>query len=515
MSVLEGVTADRRKLVAAVIVILAVAAFVRFYHMQWSFSNNGIDEGVMLERSLMVSRGYHLYTELPCDQAPLGFYIGAVFGGDVISLRTLDGALSLLAIASCMEAARRIRGNAAMLITGILLTADFAVLRESRLYSLDGISSFFLAFSILFFTVYLQRGSRMALVGSGAMIGLSTTTKLFGVFGLLGMVIFMVLEMRREKARRAQRALETLMLIIVAAIPMMIFLLFLGPSDMLQGMVFNQGRRSFDLFLKLSIPLYFGLNLAYTLPLVYARSTWRTRPEVRFLLVTSFVVLAFMIFQPLVLFHHMVLLSPALAILAGVFVAENLEHKKGLSQSEATRPSSKNSPGTAWAVLAVLVVGMVVSAGLAAYGVGLQNRPWQNVYGDRIEEITGRNDWVISGDPLVTAFADRQTPPNMVNLAYRLYPDFSVDDVEAAILDYNVSVVILCYRLDEFAQLPSFLADHNYSLMTAGWIGHGARSVLDMPSDPYGPVSFFVRDDIVAAFHLPTTGFRAQLTSAS
>lgn len=509
MPMLEGVTTDRRKLVAAVIVILAVAAFVRCYYIQWSFSNNGIDEGVMLERSLMVSRGYHLYTELPCDQAPLAFYIGALFGGDVISLRTLDAALSLLAIASCMEAARRIGGNAAMLITGILLTADFAVLRESRLYSLDGISSFFLAFSILFFTVYLQKGSRVALVGSGAMIGLSTTTKLFGVLGLLGMIIFMVLEMRREKVRRAERALDTLMLIIVAAIPMMIFLLFLGPSDMLQGMVFNQGHRSFDLFLKLSIPLYFGLNLAYALPLVYARSMWRTRPEVRFLLVTSLVVLAFMIFQPLMLFHHMVLLSPALAILTGVFVANGLEHKKDLSKSGLSPSASKKNRLPTRAITAVLMVGLVFSGGLAAYGLGLQNRPWQNVYGERMREITSPDDWVISGDPLVTAFADRQTPPNMVNLAYRLYPDFTSDDAESAILEFNVSVVILCYRLNEYAQLPFFLADHNYSLVTADWIGRGARSVLDMPSDPYGPVSFFVRDDIVAAFHLPTTSFQA------
>jgi len=274
-------------------------------------------------------------------------------------------------------------------------------------------------------------------------------------------------------------------------------------------MVFNQGHRSFDLFLKLSIPLYLGLNLAYALPLVYARSMWRTRPEVRFLLVTSLVVLAFMIFQPLVLFHHMVLLSPALAILAGVFVANGLEHKKDLSKSELSPSASKKNRLPTRAITAVLMVGLMVSGGLAAYGLGLQNRPWQNVYGERIGEITGREDWVISGDLLVTAFADRQTPPNMVNLAYRLYPDFTLDDVESAILEYNVSVVILCYRLNEYAQLPFFLADHNYSLVTADWIGHGARSVLDMPSDPYGPVSFFVRDDIVAAFHLPTTGFQA------
>src|SRR3990170_4601745 len=117
MKLLENLTTDRRKVLIAVVLILASAAFLRFYNINWSFSNNGVDEGIMLERARMVSQGYGLYTELPCDQAPLVILIGAAFDGDVVVLRALTATLSLLAIAACMLASKKQQGNVAMLVT--------------------------------------------------------------------------------------------------------------------------------------------------------------------------------------------------------------------------------------------------------------------------------------------------------------------------------------------------------------------------------------------------------------
>lgn len=515
MSFLHGLTTDRRRLLASVIVVLAVAAFVRFYNIQWSFSNNGIDEGVMLERSLMVSRGYALYTELPCDQAPLAFYLGAQFGGDPIILRSLDATLSVLAIAACMEAARRIKGNVAMLATGILLTVDFAFLRESRLFSLDGMSSFFLAYSVLLFVLYVQKHSRLALAGSGLMVGMSATSKLFGVLGLLGMIVFILLEMRRAKSTKGASILDLLLVTIVAAVPMTMFLMALGPSDMLQGMVFDQGHRSFDPFLKLSIPLYFGLNLAYALPLIRVRSLWKAGPEHRFLMTISLTILAFMVFEPLVFFHHMVLLSPTLAILAGVVIGVEAERRKGEITSGLDADIRKKSVSMNHAIEAVFLAGLLVSAGLAAYGLALQGETWQSRYAERMNEITGTDDWVISGDPLVAAYAGRAVPPDMVNLAFRIHPDFTIEDVESAIVNYNVSVVVVSYRLNDYWDLLEFLGDHNYSLATENWIGQWERSVLDIPADPYGPLWFFVRNDIVNRYDIPTTDWQLWVTSGS
>jgi len=507
MSLLDTVTGDRRRLLAAVLLILALAAFVRFYHIGWSFSSNGIDEGIMLQRSQLVHDGYMLYTDIPCDQAPLAFLIGALLEGDPIALRYLEAGLSVLAIAFCMETARRIKGNTAMLLTGVLLAVDFAFLRESRLFSLNGLSSFFLAYSVLLFVLYLQKRSRLALVGAGALIGLSTATKLFGGLGLLGMLVFMILEMRGKRAERASRTIDIVLLAAVAAVPMVRLMLYLGPSEMLDGMVFDQGHRSFDLFMKLSLPLYFGLNLAYALPLVRARSLWSSGPEVRFLTIMSLVVLAYMILQPLVFFHHLAVLSPGLAILAGVFLAGSIEPKKEIPNGDSKTILSKRGCCIRREFGAVLLAGLLVSSGLAAYGLGLQEENWQSTYGERIREITSPDDWIISGDPLVTAFADRNTPPEMVNLAYRVYPDFTAEDVENAITDYDAAVVVLCYRLNELPILMYFSENSNYSLVAQEWLGEYNKALLDMPQDPFGPVWVFVRTDIVQAYDLPTQGW--------
>ncbi|MBU0623614.1 MAG: glycosyltransferase family 39 protein, partial [Candidatus Thermoplasmatota archaeon] len=312
----------------AVTFILLLAFVVRFSQISWSYSNNGIDEGIMLEISSLVASGYDLYKEIPCDQAPLAFLIGAVFDGDVVMLRVLVSVLSMLALIACMESARRMKGTTAMLATGVLLAVDFAFLRESRLFSLDGLASAFLAFAILLFILYIRKDSRTALVASGLFIGLSTSTKLLGLLCLAGVLLFLLLDIWRREDDRRKKSLDLAIVVASSAAPLAAMMVVLGPSEMIQGMVFNQGHRLFEPFLKLSIVAFFGLNLAYVLPLAHVRAMWRTGPELRFLLALVAAILVFLVAQPLVFFHHMAILSPAMAILAGVFLAEALDHKK-------------------------------------------------------------------------------------------------------------------------------------------------------------------------------------------
>lgn len=289
----------KRRLFIAVILVLALAGFLRFYNIGWAFSSNGVDEGIMLERVLMVGHGYHLYSGLPCDQAPLAFYLGALLGGNAITLRALTASVSVLAVVASMAAARRVKGDIAMIATGLLLAVDFVLVRESRLFSLDALSSAFLALSIVPFVRYIQSESRPALIISGALIGLSAATKLLGVVGLLGMIVFILLDSRQGLRIRKARLLDLIALIIVSAVPLALFMLYLGPSNMFQGVVLDQGHRGSDLALKLSILGYLAVNLAYALTIFYFAKLWKLGREVRFLLVLSFVLFAFMIVQPL------------------------------------------------------------------------------------------------------------------------------------------------------------------------------------------------------------------------
>lgn len=497
MRVLQGLGTEKRKVLIAAVLIIALASFLRLYHIGWSISSDGVDEGIMLERSLMVSHGYQLYSGIPSDQAPLAFYVGALVDGNELALRSFVAVLSILAIAVSMLAARKLSGNNGMLITGLLLAVDFALLRESRLFSLDAISSSFLALSILPFLVYIKSGNRPMLLASGLMVGLSSASKLIGVLGLLGMLLFMVMEMRSKNEPRRRRALDILILVVISAIPLGLFMVALGPGDMIRGMVFDQGHRSYELGLKLSIIGYFAVNIAYLLPLMSARTMWKERPEYRFLLTVSLVLLAFMVFQPLTFFHHLVLLSPPLAILAGAFMSPLIECKKKSSNTTLNKGAEKKAVASANQIIALAVVGVLISTGLGAYGLAFQGRPIQEHYARLIQQSTSPTDWVVSGDPLIVSLANRLTPPELVNVAYRQYPDLTEQELEHWIDRYKdkITVVIVCYRFNDMPGLPAFLNANGYHLPISFQVYQpvGSEPVLNLFERGIGPVSLYYK----------------------
>lgn len=506
MGMLERVTSDRRKLLASALLVFAVAAALRFFNIQWSFSNNGVDEGIMLVRAQMLAHGYDLYADIPCDQAPLVFLLGALLDGDVVASRIMVAVLSVGAIAACMEAARYVRGSVAMLVTGVLMSVDFVFLRESRLFSLDAMSGVFLAFAILPLMYYVKTGSRPMLAISGVLVGLSAMSKLFGAVALVGILLFMVvdaLEHRRNGRGTARDVFDMSVVSTSAAAPVIVLMLMLGPSEMLQGMVFDQGHREFDMVMKLSVPLFFGFNFAYALPLVYARALWLQSREARLLLCVSAALLVNFVLQPLVFLHHIAVMSPPLAVLTGIFIAGRFELEKAESNTMSKAMGRKKSIGLNPAISALIIAGIAVSAGTGLYGLAAQGEAPQQAYADRIAEWTEAGDWVISGDPLIAAYAQRDVPPSMINMGTRIYPDISLQQVQDAVLEYDVSVVVVCYRLLEvdMAGLPGWLTGHGYVLVPGALMGEWSGSAIDMGENEATP-SVYVLEDIAERFGL-------------
>ncbi|MEW5747736.1 MAG: phospholipid carrier-dependent glycosyltransferase [Candidatus Thermoplasmatota archaeon] len=511
MSLLARLTETRRRTLVAVLLILALAAAIRLHNIGWSFSNNGVDEGVMLQRALLISRDYDLYTDIPCDQAPLAFYFGALLEGDVIALRALNAALSLGAIAACMYVARRIGGDVAMISTGLFLAVDFAFVREARLFSLDGMATYMLAFGFLAFYFYAKRGDRLAAFLAGLFVGLATAVKLLGGLGLLALILFFAVEALRERSFKASKALDLGTMIGGAAVPMVTFLALLGPSEMLQGMLFDQTHRELELLFKLSILGYLGLNLTYILPIAYARDLWAVGPEVRYLIVVTAVVLAFMVLQPLVFFHHMVLLSPALAVLAGFVTSETVMFKKGHHKKSHLYYVLKRDPNLRRFATAVIMIDLAASTGLAFYGMAFQGEPSEIVYAERLAEITEQDDWVITGDPLIATYADRQVPPEVVNVAYRRYPQLTLEDLQTAIERYNVSVVVVCFRLQDIEGFVPYLRENGFAMVVPWWVGHGDDTVLDLFEGSIDPTYFYVKYEVAGEYGIPVLNPKADV----
>lgn len=510
---LHGIADDKRRLMAAMLLVFLLAAFLRLYNIGWSFSNNGVDEGIMLMRARMLGEGLELYRDIPCDQAPLAFFFSAAFDGDVLASRLLSAVLSIAAIAACMEAAKRVRGGKAMLATGLILAVDFAFLRESRLFSLDGMSSYFLAISLVPLLLYVRGGSRTMLAVAGLLLGLSAASKLYGAIALVGVLAFLAAEImaeRRKGTSPVPKVADAAVLVVAAVIPMGVLVALLGPSDMLQGMVFDQGHRQLDLLMKLSIPLYFGFNVAYVLPLVYARSLWARSREARLLLCVSSVLLINFVLQPLAFLHNLVLMSPPLAILVGMLAADALEHEKREPDSESKRISAKKNSSSWRGIAALFVVGAVVSAGLASYGLAVQGKSSQEIYGEVIASWTSPDDYIISGDPLIAAFAERKVPPSMINMGTRIYPEITLQDVEDAIVAHDVQVVVVCYRMfeDDMIGLLTFLGDSGFDMVSSSALGPWSKAAVETYVNDQRPM-VFVSQEIVDRFGLPTEDWMA------
>ncbi len=483
---------NRRQLLIAAIAVLIAALALRVVHIDWSYSNNGVDEGVMIERSLMVSRGYSLYSELPCDQAPAAFLLGSMLSGDILSLRLMTALVSLAAVACCMFVSNRLAGGYAMIVTGALLAVDFTFVRESRLFSLDALSASFMALSITAFVISQRRERVHWLALSGLLIGIATSVKLIGVLGLLGMLVFLAAEcMARREAKKASLVNATV-LVMASAVPMAILMVALGPSEMIQGMIFDQAHRNFDIYLKLSVLAFFGLCIAYALPMVYARRIWSLGPSHRLLLSVAVVVLLFMVLQPLTFLHHMVFASPVLGVLAGVVVASEIERKNG----KVNKSSNRLEPARARlrrACIAAVLVSIVVSGGLSTYGIVAQEEPAQVYYGRMLSAMTSSEDLVICGDPIIAAYADREMPPEVVNVAERQYPELDLDRIQQAVAEYDVKVVVVCYYLNDIDGLTELLTDEGFTLHVPEPSVAAGLAVLDLFQESIDPVSFYVR----------------------
>jgi hypothetical protein len=104
---------------------------------------------------------------------------------------------------------------------------------------------------------------------------------------------------------------------------------------------------------------------------------------------------------------------------------------------------------------------------------------------------------------LIAAYAGRSIPPEVVNVAYRVYPDLTSTELENAVLVHNVAVVVMCYRLNDMPGLADFLSHNDYTLIDRDYVGHGADGALDLFEKGIGQVSFYVRNDIVLQLGLP------------
>ena len=132
--------------------------------------------------------------------------------------------------------------------------------------------------------------------------------------------------------------------------------------------------------------------------------------------------------------HHLVYISYPLSILAAIAVSEKEVFKKR-----------------------VLPLFVIVNLFLAIFFISTAPKDVAYDVAEEIEEITKKNDIVVSGRPLVNILANRPAAPNLTNLAKYHYPKTELEDIIYWLEKNETKAIILYYHLYEIEGLKEYL----------------------------------------------------------
>ncbi len=414
-----------RILVAAAIILLITS--LRLYNVENPFSTNGIDEGIHLLQSKMVAEGYNYYDDLNGDQAPLAILVFSLFHGNVMACRYLSITLFLISALFLFLMTRRFGMDVAILSL-LIISLDFTLFRESRLASLDLFSASLLTISFYFFMRYLDASSLFHLIPASLLMSLSILSKIIPVFMVAFVFIYFFIIKRKWR--------DMMVASIFLLIPLLLLLTLFTIPQLVEGIILRQGHRGFDFYSKASILLFIASSFIYLVSL----KKWDTKNE-RILILVAWVLL---ILVPLMIQgrtsqHHFVYISPPLAILSSLAIREKYEKRKTL-----------------------LSIFVIFNIFLAMFFVFTAPHDISYDVAGEVENITDKNEYVISGNPIVNVLANRAAPPNLTNLAKYHYPETTLGDIIYWLEKNETRVIVLYYHLSEIKGLKEYLDNSSH-----------------------------------------------------
>ncbi|MEA2053971.1 MAG: glycosyltransferase family 39 protein [Candidatus Thermoplasmatota archaeon] len=426
-------------------VVAAIFISFRLYNIENPFSTNGIDEGIHLVQARMVADGYNLYGDLGGDQAPLAILVFSLFRGDVMSARYLSSFLFLAAALSSFLIASRLRNKRAGVFVLLMLSLDFTLLRESRLASLDLFSASLLCISALFFIMYIDRASPRNIALASLFLSLSCMAKMIAApFAIMVSVIFLYHTVKKKKFFHL--SLYALSFIL----PFLFSAFIFTPQELIDGVIFRQTGRGFDLGTKLSFLLFIGPSFIYMLSI----KRWDLKnKKIAFLVAWFLSIFVFLMVQGRTFQHHFAYVVFPAAILTAV----------ALSDLPESSLKGKGLLAAFVALNAVLFSSMILAAPHdMAYDVA-----------DEIKEITPSGSVIISGNPLVNVLADRNCPPNLTNLAYYQHLPAESSDIIYWLEHGDAKAVVLYWSLSGMEEVRAYLEESGNYVMYKTIEGRG------------------------------------------
>jgi hypothetical protein len=296
------------------------------------------DEGINAIKGLLLARGYPLYSEIWSDQPPLFTYLIAAtiraFGHDINALRTLVLLLSSMLLGSAYFFLRLTWSiwHALAGVLLLLLLPFYKTLSVSVMIGLPAIA--FAGLSLLALTIWHQRHANVWLVLSAAALSLSILTKLFT--GFLAPIFFVGI-LIDQKARLDETLTWPKLLrpaiiwgLVFAAITIGLGLILVGPANLGQLLGTHLTARSASLYIYVTktYPLAWHLSESWAillLALIGSIFTLLNRNWLSLYLV-AWAIAGYLLlsFQVPVRYHHQLLITIPIAMLAGIAVGETV-----------------------------------------------------------------------------------------------------------------------------------------------------------------------------------------------
>jgi hypothetical protein len=478
LSLLDRFLHSRRSNLYLGLVLLLIASLPRFFYIGRDIHPNGVDEGVQIMAGRMLDAGYDFYTQINTVQAPLMLSIYGAIEGDPIIFRIFSTLASLVIMVFVMWVGKRVGGRHVMVAAGAFAAMDLMFLHESRLASLDMFCLLWIAVAVGFFIKYRQSGKKWALLLMGFSLGIGAMIKLFAVIaaGVMGIIMFfdwindtdapLLDRVRTSKFLPGRkfhqvRFIHMVLLVLSFALVVLFIMARFGIVDVFEGMFLNQLNRPVSPFTRKL--RFFGVfvllnSIAFPFFFLGLKPLYK-KPEGIIIIITLAFFFYFM-FQAATWIHHFVFLSPGLSLTAGVGVirlGKMIERYRRKKEDVKFPVPAKTAGRTILYIQVVLMLLVAVIGGGFSLVVKERGQSAQYKAASLVEDLTEPEDFVISGDPMIAAIADRPQPPPVVNVARLKYPDVTNDMLNETTIIYGVEVVIITYHLAEMEGYVDFI----------------------------------------------------------
>jgi 4-amino-4-deoxy-L-arabinose transferase-like glycosyltransferase len=421
------------------------------------------DEGLNLMRSMLVTLGHPLYAEVSSDQPPLFNVILAlvfrVADFDVNAARGLVLLFSTLLVWAGAQFLELTWGKlAAILFLPLIIMAPrYLNLSVAVMIGVPAIA--LAAVSLVFVTLWHQKRSSLWLVLSGFLLALSVLTKLFTGFlapiFLIGMTLTAYFDAKERKF--SWRILRPALIWSVSfvGLGLLLGLILVGPRNVWEIIYphllaptkeyFQAEGYSINVHLQAAVPLIL-LGLLGAVVAVYRRNWLSLYP-----LVWAAVAYVMFSFYSPVFYHHQLLITVPLAMLAAAAVGDGI-----LSLVRAVRSSQVFRWETLFGVLATAGFVLVLTYYAPVVGKELLNQPRFRASSldatsgklrviDKMNEYRDQTHWIVTDLPMYAFRVHKPVPPILATISQKRLSTGSLTeaDILSAMEEYKPEQVLM------------------------------------------------------------------------